>query len=275
VSALLALLSAVSYGTGDFFGGIATRRAPSVIPVIVWSHLVGLALVVALVPFFAGEVTARALLAGGGGGVAGAVGFAFLYRGLAFGRMAVVAPITALASAAIPLGWGLLAGERPGTVALAGAAVGLAAIPLVAAVGDSPGTGSGIREAVAAGVGFAVFFIALDASGATTGVVPLLGARLASLPLFGVAALVTGTTLRLPRSARGVALGAGLFDMAANGLFLAATRTGFLVVAAVLVSLYPAVTIVLARLLLHERVGVVQRIGLGLAAVGIGLMAAG
>ena len=279
MSAFTALLAALSYGTGDFLGGVATRRAGTVVPVIVVSHVVGLGVVLALVPVFPGEVMGRAIIAGSLGGIAGAVGFAMLYRGLAVGRMAVVAPITALVSAVVPLVWGLIgAAERPGAIPLVGAAIGVVAIPLVALVDGGAASedgGMGLPEAFGAGLGFALFFIALDASGDASGVVPLVAARATSIPLFVGAALVLRRPLVLGARAVWPAVGAGVLDMAANGLFLVSTRLGFLAVVAVLVSLYPAMTIVLARFFLHERVGVIQKAGLGLAGIGVALMAMG
>ncbi len=278
MSAPLALLSAAGFGGGDFLGGVATRRSGSVVPVILLAHLVGLGVAVALAGFFPSKVSAPAIVGGAVGGAVGAVGFALLFRGLAVGRMAVVAPITAVGAAALPLVWGLATGERPGGVALVGAVVGVLAIPLIAGAG-APDAGrptrAGLVEAAGAGVAFAVFFVVLDATPGDSGAVPLVAARLTTIPLFGALAVLTGRGVTVPRTALGATLGSGFLDMVANGLFLAATRQGFLALVAVLTSLYPAVTILLARVVLHERVGRIQAFGLGLAAVGVTLMAGG
>ena len=277
MSTPLALLSAAGFGGGDFLGGLATRRTGAVLPVIFLSHVMGLALAIGLLFVFPSSLTWSAFLAGAGGGVVGAGGFVLLFRGLAVGRMAVVAPITAVGAAAIPLAWGLATGERPGSLAVIGALVGVASIPLIARTGDLPDAvagRSGLLEAIGAGVAFAVFFIVLDATPADSGVVPLLAARITTVPLFALLAGLGAGSLALPRIAVGAAVGSGILDMAANGLFLAATRQGFLALVAVLTSLYPAVTILLARFVLDERVGRIQAAGLGLAGIGVVLMAA-
>ena len=277
---MAALAAALSFGTGDFLGGVATRCSASVIPVVVVSQVVGLGVVLVLMPIFPGDFTSRALLVGSLGGIGGALGLALLYRGLAIGRMTVVAPIAALGAAVLPLVWGLVSGDRPGAAALIGVLIGLVAIPLVAMSGahvgeqTAPGT-RGIREAAGASIGFAVFFIALDGAGDATGVVPLLAARVTSIPLFVVGGLAMGRSLALHSGALLPAIGAGAFDMIANGLFLAATRLGLLSVVAVLASLYPATTIILARTVLHERLARVQMAGLAIAGVGVVLMATG
>ncbi len=278
MSAPLALLSAAGFGGGDFLGGVATRRSGSVLPVILLAHLVGLGVAVALLGFFPSEVSVAAISGGAIGGAVGAAGFALLFRGLAVGRMAVVAPITAVGAAALPLVWGLAAGERPGAVALAGAIVGVLAIPLIAGAATTAAgrpDRAGFIEAVGAGVAFAVFFVVLDATPSDSGVVPLVAARLTTVPIFAALAVLTGRGVAVPRSALGATLGSGFLDMVGNGLFLAATRQGLLALVAVLTSLYPAFTILLARVVLHERVGRVQALGLGLAGVGVALMAGG
>ena len=280
MNAVLALLSAGAFGGGDFLGGIATRRVGSALPVVVYSHVVGLVVVVALIPAFPGPLSGGAVAAGVVAGLVGTAGLALLYRGLAIGRMSVVAPVTAVGAAVIPLAWGLGSGERPGAVALTGALVAIVAIPLIASPargGDARHNRLGLAEAVGAGVAFAVFFIAMDAAPGDSGVVPLVVARFVSVPVVVVASVVfiAGRSLRLPRSALIAAMASGLFDMAANGLFLAATRRGFLALVAVLASLYPAVTIGLARVLLDERLGRVQMLGLVVAGIGVVLIAAG
>jgi len=277
MSVLLAVCAAGAFGVGDFLGGLATRRAPSVFPVVAVSHVVGLTVAGALVLVFSSVISVGAVLGGALGGVTGAAGIALLYRGLAVGRMAVVAPITAVGAAVLPLAWGLATGERPSTLATAGALVGIISIPIVAA---APGVGSprgrrGVPEAIGSGVGFALFFIAMDATGPNSGAIPLLAARVASVPLFVGLTLARGSSLRLPGEALRPTLAAGALDVIANGFFLAATREGFLALAAVVSSLYPAVTIVLARAVLDERIARPQTGGLALAGVGVVLMVLG
>lgn len=307
---VLGLAAAVVYGAADFAGGLATRRTPA-LTVVVLSQLMGLVVLVVALPFVAsGPPLAGDLVRGGLAGIGGGTGVALLYRGLAVGRMSVVAPITAVGAAALPVAWGLVSGERPGVGALVGVLVALVAVVLVsaaspAAAGDvavvapspeasatgagdvaaaGPGVGvavragtalgPGILEAGLAGLAFGVFFILLDGTSADAGLWPLLGAR-TSILVAGAAAAVSRTSLRpapgqLPR----IAL-AGLLDMGGNVLYVLAAQQGLLSLVAVLVSLYPASTVLLARVVLGERLAGLQRVGLALAAAGIALIAAG
>jgi drug/metabolite transporter (DMT)-like permease len=135
MAAILALSAAVAYGVGDFLGGVAARRVPPT-AVVLWSHIVGLGMLVTLAPLVGGEVTPRALAVGAGAGVLGGAGVALFYRGLAVGAMSVVAPVAALLSAAVPVVVGLATGERPSTAALAGIALALGAVVLISREGD-------------------------------------------------------------------------------------------------------------------------------------------
>ena len=282
---LLGLAAALTYGAGDFVGGLVTRRAP-LFSVVLLSQVAGTALLLVAVPFFVDSgPTAHALVWGGASGAAGATGVLFLYKGLAAGRMSVVAPITSVEAAVVPVVWGLAAGERPPVVALAGVVVALVAVVLVAgfqpgeAVADAPAARAGrlapgVAEALIAGVAFGAFFILLDEAGDATGLWPLVGGRTASLTILAVLVLARGERVAAAPDTRLPIVAAGALDVAANLLYLLATREGLLSIVAVLTSLYPASTILLARIVLGERMGRLQVAGLGLAVAGVVMMTA-
>jgi drug/metabolite transporter (DMT)-like permease len=280
MAALLAFSAAVAYGVGDFFGGVAARRQPAS-AVVLWSHFVGLVMLLALAPLVGGEPTARALTVGAAAGVLGGAGVALFYWGLAIGTMSVVAPIAALLSAAVPVVFGLASGERPEPAALVGIALALGAIVLVSQ--EEPGAHHArlssrrwlpIAVAVAAGVAFGFFFVLIGKAGADVGIWPLVGARIASVTLFVLlgAAGVTSSALPLRREALPVVV-CGLLDASANVFLLLALDRGLLSVVAVLTALYPAGTVLLARYVLGERLSRLQRAGLGVAGVAAVLIA--
>ena len=282
MAVVLGLAVAVAYGTGDFLGGLSAKRNP-VLLVVACSQAVGLVLLaLAATTVGRGEPGAADLALGAAGGVGGLVGLVLLYRGLATGAMGVVAPVTAVAAAVVPVLWGLATGERPSAVALAGMAAALVAVALVAAEGPSretpagePERGRGLGLALGAGAAFGAFFVALAATNERSGLWPTVSARVASLVEVGVVLRVLKTPRSLaPGTAAGVA-GAGALDALANALFVAAVRQGLVSLVAVVVSLYPAATVALARVVLRERVARRQAAGLGLALAGVALIAGG
>lgn len=279
---VLGLAAALTYGVADFIGGFVTRRA-DVFTVVLLSQTIGSSLMLAALPWFLNDAaTGQALGFGAAAGIGGATGVILLYRGLATGRMSVVAPITAVEAASVPVVFGLSTGERPSEAALAGVAIALVAVALVSSAsdpndaGDLPGQRwAGVPEALGAGLGFGAFFILLNEGGAETGLWPLVAARTSSLVLVGGAALLTRRPLRPPAgTGRGIAA-AGVLDVTANLCYLLATRRGLLSIVAVLTSMYPASTVILARAVLHERFRPSQVAGLACAVVGIALIALG
>jgi drug/metabolite transporter (DMT)-like permease len=267
VAALLALCSAAIYGIGDFCGGSAARRTPSA-TVLFWSHAVGLVLVVASLPLVAADPSTGDLVLGVLGGLGGAAGVGLLYQGLSIGPMSVVAPTTALLAALVPVGAGLIQGERPSAGVAVGMVLALAAIVLVAAEGEGslkPADPRVLLYALGAGLGFGLFFVALSHTGDEAGTWPLLGARAASVAVVGGLVLLGRVPARIASNARALTATAGALDVTANLLYLLAVRRGLLSVVSVLAALYPVSTVVLARVVLRERFTGLQRIGMALA----------
>lgn len=273
---LLALGAAVAYGLSDFIGGLASRRTTPW-PVALLGALGGLAGAAVLSLAVAGDPTSADLLWGAASGLGSGVGTVFLYRGLATGRMAVVAPVSAVGAAVVPVVVGVATGERPSALVATGIVVALPGIWLVArapqaADGDRDG---GLVDGLLAGLGFGVLFVALGQVPDGAGFWPLVASQGAALVTIGAIA----TALRAPwvPTAGSELWGtvAGLVATVAVLLFLLATQTGLLTVAAVLTSLYPAFTILLAALVLRERIYRAQGGGLVLCGVAVALVAAG
>jgi drug/metabolite transporter (DMT)-like permease len=284
---IIALLSAVVYGAGDFLGGLISRRAPTLAVVFV-SQVAGAVALVALLPLLPPAVVTRPdLIWGALAGLAGGTGVALLYRGLAIGTMSVVAPTTAVCAVAIPVAGAIVLGERPTPMVLAGIGIALIAIVLVsqsaappaasATPAPSPSHGRlALLLAIASGVAIGIFFLALARTSSGSGIWPLLAARGASAVFFAGMAFIAGHgSLRMPRAVLPLAIACGLLDMAANGLYLVATRGGALSVIVTLASLYPASTVVLARVVLHERLSWMQIAGVLTCLVAIALIVSG
>ena len=276
MAAVLALCCAAAYGVGDFFGGLAARRVAAT-TVLLWSHVLGLGLLLAATTIVGGAADGPDLLYGAVGGLSGAAGVGLLYKGLSVGPMSVVAPITALLSAAVPVLWGVAQGERPALNVVVGMGLALVAIVLVSAEGSGtfrPSDVRGLLYALGAGLGFGLFFVALSYTDGGSGVWPLVAARAASVTVVGSLALVGRVPRRLPEGqARSLTAGAGTLDAAANVLYLLAIREGLLSVVSVLAALYPAGTVLLARVVLREQFAPLQRAGLALALPAAALMA--
>ena len=277
---ILALISSALFGAGDFLGGVASRRT-HVLVVVGASHVVGLFLILLVTPFMADAITLRDLGIGGIAGIAGLVGIAFLYHSLSRGPMAVVAPIAAVSNAAVPALWGIYFGDRLSAPQLVGVVLGLAAILLVSrASGEETSAGTTtpglVGVALLSGVGFGGFFICMDLTAEATTPWPLVSARVVSA---GIALILLARMGRspIPRrdEARGAIVGAGVLDMTANLAILIAVHHGMLSLVAVLGSLYPASTVLLARYVLQERMARTQVVGLVVALVAIGAIVGG
>ena len=273
MSAFFALLASLIYGAADFYGGVAGRRMATS-AVVFWTQLVGLVLGVAVSLIFpAPSFRISDLIWGAIGGTMGTGGIYALYQGLAKARMSVVSPLAALLSALIPVGFGLAIGERPVPLEWVGVMLALPAVWLVASgVSESDGSNGGAAYGILAGLGFGFFFVALAQTGDGAGFWPLVGARLASVTLMAIGLLVLRVSSPPPGTRLLLGL-VGIGDVAANVFLLLALRSGLLTLVAVLASLYPAITVLLAVLILKEPIARRQMIGLGLATAAVVLLA--
>ena len=280
---LLGLAAAVLYGSGDFLGGLAARRA-HVLMVLILAEGAGAAVALAAAAISPGPASLTGLAWGIGAGLIGGLGLIVFYTGLAAGPISVVAPVSGLVSTVLPVAVALAEGERPGAGVYAGALLCVIAIVLASSAGDTgtsrppgrPWRGRAIVYGVVSGASFGLFFLLIRNAGQSGEVWPVAAGRIGELAIVLAAAAV----LR-PGLLRGIgggiplaAAGAGVIDVLANICYVAATRTGAFGLAVVLASLYPGVTVLLARVVLGERLRWIQRAGLGLAAIGILLVTA-
>jgi drug/metabolite transporter (DMT)-like permease len=286
---LLGLAAGVLYGTGDFLGGLATRRV-QVLAVLMLAETAGVIVAVPAAAMSPGPARLAGLAWGISAGLVGGLGLIIFYVGLAAGPMSVVAPVSGLVSTILPVAAALAEGERPRAEVYAGALLCLAAIVLAssAGVGDPArgprapragltGVGRAVGYGIASGASFGLFFLLIRNAGQSGELWPVAAGRIGELAVVLIAAAVLRRSL-MPRGAGFILLlavaGAGAIDVVANICYVAATRTGMFGLAVVLASLYPGVTVLLARAVLGERLRWVQRVGLGLAALGIILVAA-
>jgi drug/metabolite transporter (DMT)-like permease len=276
---VLALAAALVYGAADFFGGLASKRN------VVWgvvfvSGVTGLITALVALPLLGlGPPQPRDLELGAIIGVVGLIGIAALYRGLAIARMSVVAPITAVVAASVPILYGILRGERPSLPAIIGIVLALGAVALVSRSSDEDVAGdpepqrAGLLLALLSGLGFGLVYVLLAAS--SRGAWPLVASRTMFVILTGLIVW----RMRLPaltvRGTTGFAVLTGVLDMGANVLYLLSLRYTLVAIAAVIASLYPASTVMLARIVLHERLHSVQWAGVACALAGVILMARG
>jgi drug/metabolite transporter (DMT)-like permease len=275
---VLGALVALGWGSGDFLGGISAKRLPTVTVLLV-SQAVGLAVALLLVVALRDAVPeAHIFLLSAGAGVVGVGALGLLFRGLAVGRMSIVAPLSAIGGGVLPVAWGLLRGERPSALALVGVGLALVAAAVVGRGAEhDPARSISPRMELAlgagAGIGFGVVFILLSEASSGSGMWPIFIARCTSVPMLAVIATVVGASLRVTRADFAPVAGAGLFDVGANALVLLAVRRGLVSLVAPVASLYPAITVLFARVVLHERIGRQRAGGLALALVGLALIA--
>ena len=245
--AIFASLSALTYGSADFYGGLATRKSPAT-AVVFWSQGIGILVALIAAPLLGStSVTVRDLIWGIGAGLAGAAGVGILYRGLASGLAVVVSPVAALTGATLPVLFAVLAGERPEILTWLGVAL---ALPAILFLSSEQGEKKdhvlkSLQLGFLAGCGFSGFFILIAQTGDDSGMWPLLASRVATVPIFMLITAFRGRSLLLEKVNLGHALLAGALDMGANIFYLLATRTGFMVTAVVITALYPAPTVLL------------------------------
>ncbi len=271
----LALGSSVVWGSADFAGGSLTKRLPT-FAVTVWSQSAGL---VALICVVAARehVDLRSFLLGLAAGAGGGAGLAAFYKALSLGTMSVVSPLVAC-GAVVPFGVSVATGERPSTIAVIGALLALTGAVLASVEerrSASPARSQALVLAVVAAValGLFVYFLGLG-SREGDAVSTLFGARVGSLSLLVALSLSRRAPLRLPRRALVPVAAVGLGDVAANGLFAFASGHGLLSLVSVLGSLYPVVTVLLAHVLLGERLTRAQQTGVAIALAGVAAIAA-
>ncbi|MEJ2638766.1 MAG: DMT family transporter [Desulfosarcinaceae bacterium] len=255
--------SAISWGAGDFSGGFASKRT-SALTVIFYSQMIGVALLIGLQRFFPGHGwTLGQLLWGALAGVSGVVGLIALYRGLATGRMGIVAPLSAVLTALVPLVLAFLTEGLPRQTQLTGFGLALMAIWLFGAnEARSRAFRAELGLSLVAGAGFGLFFVSIDHISSEAILWPLIAARVASVTVIGSILAVRRQLAPPPRHQLLVIALAGSLDVAGNGFFALASKMGRLDMAAVLASMYPVTTVLLARCLLKERLRRQQHIGL-------------
>lgn len=270
----LSLGTAAVWGAGDFAGGIATKRA-NVFRVVAGAHACGLLLMLLLVWITAEPFPPRStLLWGAMAGITGAIGVAALYQALAVGRMGIVAPVASVITGVLPVLAGIYIEGMPDPIQLAGFALALVSIWLIARPDGKIDTHRGLGLAVLAGIMFGLFFIACKQAGHHAVFWPLVAARTASTLLMLLIVAFSVGDKRPLRPALVAILFSGILDTSANALFIAATQRGRLDVTSVLSSLYPASTVILARIFLKERMSATQNAGIVGALISVALIAA-
>jgi drug/metabolite transporter (DMT)-like permease len=281
----LAIGSAVLYGAADFTGGLTSRRAGA-LPVVLLSQASGLLIVALLLPVLPHASPTRPdLIWGAIAGLTGGVGVALLYHALSIATMAVVAPTTAVCAVTIPVVVSVVLGERPVPLAVAGIALGIGSIVLVSrqttaqAEPREPTSprkrSSGIGIALLSGVAIGFFYLALARTSPDAGLWPLVTARSVSVAVFGVLGLAGKRSLRMPGRVAALAAFGGIIDMLANALYMVAAQQGPLSTVVTLSSLYPASTVLLARVILGERLNAWQITGVGCALAAVVLIVSG
>ncbi len=277
MTAILALLSALLYGTADFSGGHASRRN-SVFAVMLLSQAAGILVALVAAPIVGPNSPSMGDLAWGlVAGLTGSVGLAALYRGLAGYRAAIVSPVSALVGAVVPAAFGAILGERLSTPALVGAALCIPAIFLLSyergGTSDRAALKASLLHGLVAGLGFGSFFIAISRTSPGSGLWPLLASRAASIAVTAALVfLVRRERFAVARGDRPTAIFAGMADMGANVCFLLATRTGLLMVVTLIAALFPAPTVILARVFHHQRISLPRTVGIALALAGVALI---
>lgn len=279
LAVVIGLSSALVFGAADFLGGLASKRIAA-IRVTALVSATGFAVLLVLLPFVGGVFSPEAVALGALSGVTGSIAIVLLYASLAIGPMSILSPLTALVSAIVPLTAGLIRGERLGPIGYVAIGIALVAIVLV---GFIPEKGAvrpslrGVLMAIGSGAMIGAFLIIMDLTPSNSGIVPLVVNRgVASAIMFGVVAVLA--IARRPSAGGWVpglrlALACGVVDALANVGLLVGLRIGELSIVSVLTALYPAGTIILAAIVLKERIAIVQYVGLVLAITAAAMLA--
>ena len=274
VVAGLGLIASLGWGIADFGGGLASMRAP-VLGVLFTSQLFSLVIAIPLVllvpepPMRTGDLVLAGL-----GGASGAFGLALLYRGLSVGRMGVVAPVAAVITAGMPVAVGFVTEGIPSVLVIAGIVLAGVGVVLVSfSPAPAGGRASGLPYGIGAGILFGLFPILTSGISDEVLAQPVVTVRIASILSIAVFLLVRRPAWRVPRRLWPAMFGLGIVDMIATAAFLAAISIGPLAIAAVLTSLYPVVTVLLAALVLRERISALHAVGIAAAAAAVVLIA--
>ena len=296
---LLALITSATWGTSDFFGGLAARRDP-VARVMLWAHGLGLVAIAACAPFLAERIIGRDLIIGVAAGLIGLVGLLLLYESLSRGPMALIAPLSAVTAALVPVLWGLRSNDPLSNTTLIGLLLGLAAVVAISWEGADSINSNGsepngsdsnngasessefdpkvVAAAIVAGTCFGSIVLLYDATDAASAPWPIVSGRAATTLLLIGFALARRQPLA-PGASFGFAVVAGLGDTFANVTLLAATSVAVgsseLSVVAVVTAFYPAATVIWARVMLHERLGPIRIAGLCIGMSAVALMTLG
>ena len=272
----MGLFAALFYGAADFCGGLATKRS-AMVAVTLCSQAAGFALLLFTRPFLPAHAAASDYLFGALGGLCGGIGVMLLYHALSIGKMGVVSPITAVIAAALPLAFGVVRGEHLSALQVAGIGAAFIAIGMISFSSEDGGrrefSTAGVKEAIACGIALGGFYLFLSFTHPAAGLDNLIGARIGSIAVLLLAGLVTRAAFVPQRADWPLVLATGTLDMSANALFVLATFHGYLAIAVVLTSLYPASTVFLARIVLNERLRGMQKAGVVLALAGVVLIA--
>jgi len=273
ISPCLSLSAAVSWGAADFSGGIAAKTA-NVFSVVVVAHATGLVFTLSLALLFGEPISGwSSVLWGAVAGIVGGIGLAALYKSLAVGPMGINAPLSSVITAVVPLVFSFSTEGLPNAIQMTGFALAMLSVWVIAAQRGTTSQSKGLGLSVASGIGFGGFLLFIKLAASQAVFWPLASARAASFLLMLAIILLTGGEWNVSRSSLSYMLVAGILDSGANALYVVATQRGRLDAAAVLSSLYPAITVILARLILKERFSRLQSVGMVVALIAVALIA--
>ncbi len=269
------LLAIGLIGSADFFGGLASRRTnPFTVAAV--SQWVGVPFIAVVALFMGSDFIARDVAFGALAGLGSAIGVLALYRGFAVGSVGIVAPVAATVAAIVPIVVGLLAGERPSTLVAAGLVLGVLSVILV---GYLPGNGSlsltSVLHGVVSGLGFGGMVLAYAATSEASGIAPAVSGRIAAATVASLAVIVIRASHRVPRNAWLGTFLAGALAGIGMGFFVSASQQGELIIVGMAVALFPAVTVILARLFLDDHLVLSQWIGLAAAVLAVTMISVG
>ncbi len=272
-----ALMSAITFGTADFLGGFSSRKN-STTATVAWAQAAGLITVLIAAPLMgADRIVSSDILWGMAGGISGAMGVMVLFRGLSTGMASIISPAAALSGAVLPVIFGFLTGERPPLLTWSGVVLSLPAIMLLSweKGGKNDHVIRSLRMGLISGALFGGFFILISRTSEESGMWPLVAARFTTVPLFILLSFFRKTKIRLEKGTGRLTILSGFLDMAANVFYLLAARTGYLIFAVILSALYPAPTVVLQKIFLHEKLTCLRITGLVLSIAGAALIGVG